>query len=84
MVDVFFVARLGSDAVATVGLTESMLTLIYTLAIARHRRDGDGRAPQGEHDAEGASRAPHRPIIGICVSIVLAVLGIMLAPNCSR
>ena len=33
VVDVFFVSKLGASAVATVGLTESMLALIYTVAM---------------------------------------------------
>jgi putative MATE family efflux protein len=83
VVDVFFVARLGSDAVATVGLTESMLTLIYTLAIGL----GIGATAMvarrtGEQDTEGASRAAAQTLfIGLLVSAVLGVAGVLLAPH---
>ena len=58
VVDVFFVSRLGADAVATVGLTESMMVLIYTLAMGL----GIGATATvarriGERDSEGASHA---------------------------
>ncbi|MBL8271704.1 MATE family efflux transporter, partial [Steroidobacter sp.] len=33
VVDVFWVSRLGSDAIAVVGLTESLMTLVYAVAI---------------------------------------------------
>ena len=83
VVDVFFVGRLGKEAVATVGLTESMMTLVYTLAIGL----GIGGMAMvarrvGEHDAEGAAHAAAQVIVlGLCVSLALGVAGVLLAPR---
>ena len=33
IVDIFFAGKLGPDAVATIGLTESLMTVIYTVAM---------------------------------------------------
>lgn len=83
VVDVFFVARLGSDAVATVGLTESMLTLVYALAMGLSigatamvaRRIGEG-------DREGAARAAVQALIlGVIVAVLLGLAGVVLAPH---
>src|SRR6187399_3742421 len=60
--DVFWVAHLGADAVATVGLTESMLTIIYTAAMGLSigamalvsRRIGE-QNPEGAAHAAGQS-----------------------------
>ena len=60
--DVFWVSHLGADAVATVGLTESMMTLIYTAAMGLSigatalvaRRIGEGR-PDGAAHVAGQS-----------------------------
>ena len=73
--DVFWVAHLGADAVATVGLTESMMTIIYTAAmglaigatalVARRT---------GERDPEGAARAAGQSILlGVGVAALIAV-----------
>ena len=69
VVDVFFVGRLGSDSVATVGLTESMLALLYAAALGL----GVGATALvarriGEHDREGASRAAAKPSLSGCSS----------------
>src|SRR5712692_9573682 len=56
--NVFWVTRLGSNAVATVGLTESMLTLVFSVAIGVSLSTTAMVARRiGEKDARGASIA---------------------------
>jgi putative MATE family efflux protein len=83
VVDVFWVSRLGPDAIATVGLTESMLTLVYTAAMGLSigvsavvaRRIGEKRP----HDA--AIAAVQGVILGLIVAAAVAVLGVAIAPR---
>lgn len=83
VVDVFFVAKLGADAVATVGLTESMLTLIYTLAIGLSIGVTATVARRiGEQNPDGAARAAVQAIIiGLVLSALMGVAGVLLAPK---
>ena len=81
--DVFFVAKLGPTAVATVGLTESMLTIVYTLAMGLAIGVAATVARRvGEHDLEGAARAAVQGLaLGVLVSVLLGVAGVLLAPR---
>jgi putative MATE family efflux protein len=81
--DVFFVSRLGADAVATVGLTESMLTIIYALAMGLAIGATAMVARRtGERDAEGAARAAVQAIVlGALIAVVLGVSGVIAAPH---
>jgi putative MATE family efflux protein len=78
--DVFWVAHLGADAVATIGLTESMLTIIYTVAMGLTIGATALVARRiGEQDPEGAARAAGQSILlGVVVSAGIAVTA---APN---
>lgn len=81
LVDIFFVSRLGSDAVAAVGLTEAVLTILYAVAIGFSmgatalvaRRVGEGNTD--------AARATAGQVvwIGLGVSLVIGVMGIAFA-----
>ena len=86
VVDIFWVGRLGADAVATVGLTESMLTLIYTAAMGLSIGATALVARRtGEQDPEGASRAAGQSIVlGLCVAAIIAVLGATNAASLLR
>jgi putative MATE family efflux protein len=84
--DVFFVSRLGASAVATVGLTESMMIIVYTLAMGLAIGGSAMVARRiGEKDADGAARAASQAILlGALVSVVLGVLGAIFAPALLR
>jgi putative MATE family efflux protein len=83
VVDIFWVSHLGTDAAATVGLTESLLTLIYALAIGLSIGATAMVARRiGEKNPEGAARAAVQAIIlALIVSIVIAAIGAPLAPK---
>jgi putative MATE family efflux protein len=81
--DIFWVSRLGPGAVASVGLTESLLTVIYALAMGL----GIGATAVvarriGEKDPEGAARAAVQALaLALLVSVVLGAAGALLAPR---
>ncbi len=83
VVDVFWVARLGAASVAAVGLTESMLALIYALAIGLAMAATAMVARRiGERDRERAARTAVQAIaLGLVISLPLGVLGALLAPR---
>src|SRR5512143_4287808 len=83
VVDAFWVSHLGPDAVATVGLTESMLTLVYTAAMGLSigvaavvaRRIGEKRP------AAAAEAAVQGIAIGLVPAALVAALDLTLAPR---
>jgi putative MATE family efflux protein len=86
IVDILFVAKLGANAIATVAITESLLTLIYaigfglsiaTTAIVSRRI--------GEHNPENAAKSAFQAILtGFIISLFIAVPGIIYAKEMLR
>ena len=81
--DVFFVGKLGADAVAVVGLTESMMTIVYTVAIGLSIGVTATVARRvGEKNPEGAARAAAQSlVIGAAASLLVGATGIAFAPD---
>ena len=81
--DVFFVSQLGPDAVATVGLTESMLAIVYTIAMGLSIGVTATVARRtGEQDTDGAARTAVQAIaLGLFVSAILGIVGAIFAPS---
>jgi putative MATE family efflux protein len=85
-VDAFWVARLGSDALAAVGLTEALGVLIFSVALGLSMAATATVARRiGEKDPEGAAVAAVQSIgCGILVSIVTGIIGALFAPQLLR
>src|SRR5450755_1027064 len=83
VVDVFWVGRLGADAVATVGLTESLLSLVFAVGLGLSLSTTAMVARRiGEKDPEGAAVAGVQAIaIGLVTSILVGVPCFFFAPR---
>lgn len=79
LVDAYFVSSLGANAIATVGLTESVLTLVYAVAIGLSMGVTAIVARRvGEKDIAGASKTAVQSIfLGILVAMLISVIGIL-------
>jgi putative MATE family efflux protein len=83
VVDVFWVGRLGADAVATVGLTESLLSLIFAIGLGLSLSTTAMVARRiGEKDPEAAAVAGVQAIIlGLTVSLLVGAPCVAYAPR---
>lgn len=86
IVDIFWVAKLGAAAVATVALTESLMAIVYTLAFGLAIGTTATVARRiGEKNADGAANAAVQAIaLGLVVSLSLGALGAVYAPDLLR
>jgi len=83
VVDVFWVGRLGPNAVATVGLTESLLALVFAVGLGLSLSTTAMVARRiGEKDPKAAAVAGVQAIvIGLSVSLLIGIPCLIFAPN---
>ncbi len=86
LVDLFFVSKLGKHAVSTVGLTESVLTIIYSIAIGVSMAATAMVARRiGEKNEAGAASAAMQSIwLGIVIILVFSISGVVYAGDILR
>lgn len=79
IVDIFYVSKVSVNAVATIGLTESVITLVYAVAIGLSMAATAIVARRiGEKDREGASKAAVQVIfLGVFVATIISIIGLL-------
>src|SRR5438309_7304653 len=86
VVDMFFVGRLGANAIATVGLTELSITIVYSIAIGLSTAATAVVARRiGEKNPDAAAHAGVQSLlIALIAAAVISVFGILFAPDILR
>ena len=86
VVDMFFVGRLGPNAMATVGLTESSITIVYSVAIGLSTAATAVVARRiGEKNPEAAAHAGVQCLlIALMIALIISSCGIVFAPDILR
>ena len=81
--DIFFVGRLGAEAIATVGITESLMTTIYAMAVGMSIGATAVVARRiGEKNQDQAARAAVQSIfLGVAAALVIGVVGVLFGPQ---
>jgi len=81
VVDMFFVGKLGENAIATVGLTESVIMIIYSIAIGLSTAATAIVARRtGEKNSQAAAHASAQSLLtGIIVTVILSIAGVIYA-----
>ena len=86
VVDLFFVARIGKHAVSTVGLTESVLTIVYALAMGLSMAATAVVARRiGEKNSTGAAIAAVQSLwLALGLTLVMSIAGVVWAADILR
>ncbi len=86
VVDLFFVAKIGKHAVSTIGLTESVLTIVYSLAIGLSMAATAVVARRiGEKNGAGAAIAAVQSLwLALLVTVLISIAGVVWAGDILR
>ena len=86
VVDIFFVSHLGKHATSTVGLTESVISIVYSLAIGISMAASAVVARRvGEKNKDGASQAAVQSLIlSVAITVIVSICGVVYAGDILR